>query len=72
MAASQIEKARRLLSLEEWTVKSTKSLAVGGAWLLSLEGTDEDDDEKIEVCRLSLEEMEQLRSEFADKFKRSR
>jgi hypothetical protein len=72
MAASDLEKARKLLSQEDWGVKSTKSMAIGGAWLVSLEGTDEEGDDQIEVSRLTLEEMEKLRSEFPDKFKRIR
>jgi hypothetical protein len=72
MAANELEKARTMLSQEDWTVKSSKSLAIGGAWLVRLEGPDEDGDDKIEVFRLSLDEMETLRSEFPDHFKRAR
>jgi hypothetical protein len=72
MSASDLEKARKLLAQEEWGVKGTKSMAIGGAWLVSLEGSDEDGEDLIEICRLSLDEMEKLRSEFQEKFKRGR
>jgi hypothetical protein len=72
MAASELDKARKLLSQEEWGVRNARSLAIGGAWLLSLEGTDEEGDDQIEVCRLSLTEMDAIRSEFPEKFKRPR
>ena len=72
MAASELEKARTHLGQEDWAVKNSKSMAIGGAWLVSLEGPNEEGDDEIEVVRLTLEEMDKLRSEFPDKFKRVR
>lgn len=72
MSSKDLENARGFLRHDDWGVKTSKSLAIGGAWLLSLEGTDEEGDDKIEIFRLTLAEMEGLRSEFPDKFKRSK
>jgi hypothetical protein len=70
MAAKDLDKARKLLGQEEWGVRKSKSLTTGGAWLLSLEGTDEEGDDRIEICQLTLSEMDTVRAEFPEKFRR--